>query len=114
MKFSSLLDSLPDYPFQKVARISREVEKRDGIKVINARIGIPDREAPEAVKEALAKYALEENSTMGYPCDTHPERGIPELIDAIIEKGLALMNLGRSDEAFALLDEIEKRKEQLE
>ncbi|MGD9143058.1 MAG: pyridoxal phosphate-dependent aminotransferase, partial [Dehalococcoidia bacterium] len=52
---------------------------------INARIGIPDREAPGAVKEALAKYAVEENSTLGYPCDTHPERGIPELVEAIIE-----------------------------
>jgi LL-diaminopimelate aminotransferase len=84
MKFSSLLESLPDYPFQRVARISREVEKRDGVRVINARIGIPDREAPRAVKEALAKYALEDRSTLGYPCDMHPERGIPELIEAII------------------------------
>ena len=85
MKFSSLLDNIPDYPFQKVARISREVEKRDGINVINARIGIPDREAPEAVKKAMAKFILEEKSTLGYPCDAHPERGIPELIEAIIE-----------------------------
>ena len=85
MKFSSLLGNIPDYPFQKVARISREVAKRDGINVINARIGIPDREAPETVKKAMAKYLLEENSTLGYPCDAHPERGIPELIEAIIE-----------------------------
>ena len=85
MKFSSLLDNIPDYPFQKVARISREVEKRDGLNVINARIGIPDREAPEAVKKAMAKFILEEKSTLGYPCDAHPERGIPELIEAIIE-----------------------------
>jgi LL-diaminopimelate aminotransferase len=84
MKFSSLLDNIPDYPFQKVARISREVENRDGINVINARIGIPDRETPETVKKAMAKYLLEENSTLGYPCDMHPERGIPELIEAII------------------------------
>ena len=84
MKFSSALDNLPDYPFQKVARISREVERRDGKRVINARIGIPDREAPKAVKEALAKYAREENSTLGYPCDTYPEKGIPELVEAII------------------------------
>lgn len=85
MKFSFLLGNIPDYPFQKVARISREVAARDGINVINARIGIPDREAPETVKKAMAKYLLEENSTLGYPCDAHPERGIPELIEAIIE-----------------------------
>jgi aspartate/methionine/tyrosine aminotransferase len=85
MKFSSLVGNIPDYPFQKVARISREIENRDGINVINARIGIPDREAPKTVKKAMAKYLLEENSTLGYPCDMHPERGIPELIEAIIE-----------------------------
>lgn len=85
MGYSSLLDRIPDYPFRKVGRISTEAEKRDGIRVINTRIGIPDREAPKAVKEALAKYVLEDKSTFGYPCDVHPERGIPELIDAIIE-----------------------------
>jgi aspartate/methionine/tyrosine aminotransferase len=85
MKFSSLLENIPDYPFQKVARISRKVTERDGVKVINARIGIPDREAPETVKKAMARFLLEEKSTLGYPCDAHPERGIPELIDAIIE-----------------------------
>jgi LL-diaminopimelate aminotransferase len=85
MKFSSLLDRIPDYPFRKVGQISREVEKRDGIRVINARIGIPDREAPRAVKEAMSRYILSENSTLGYPVDVHPERGIPELVEAIIE-----------------------------
>jgi aspartate/methionine/tyrosine aminotransferase len=85
MTFSSLLDQIPDYPFRKVGQISKEVEQKDGISVINARIGIPDREAPRAIKEALAKYVLAENSTLGYPCDAHPERGIPELIEAIIE-----------------------------
>jgi aspartate/methionine/tyrosine aminotransferase len=85
MKFSPLLDKIPDYPFRKVGKISKEAEQRDGIRIINARIGIPDVEAPQAVKEALAKFVLAENSTLGYPCDTHPERGIPELIEAIIE-----------------------------
>lgn len=85
MKFSSLLDNIPDYPFQKVARISREVAARDGVNVINARIGIPDREAPETVKKAMVKFLLEEKSTLGYPCDAHPERGISELVEAIIE-----------------------------
>jgi aspartate/methionine/tyrosine aminotransferase len=85
MRFSPLLSRIPDYPFRKVGQISREAEQRDGVRVINARIGIPDREAPQAVKQAMAKYVLAENSTLGYPCDAHPERGIPELIEAIIE-----------------------------
>jgi len=85
VKFSPLLESLPDYPFRKVGRISREVEQRDGIRVINARIGIPDREAPRTIKEAMSKFMLADKSTFGYPCDVHPERGIPELIEAIIE-----------------------------
>ena len=85
MKFSPLLDRIPDYPFRKVGKISRDVEQRDGVRVINARIGIPDVEAPKAVKEALAKFVLADKSTFGYPCDVHPERGIPELIEAIIE-----------------------------
>ncbi len=85
MKFSPLLDQIPDYPFRKVGQISREAEQRDGVRVINVRIGIPDREAPQAVKQALAKYVLADKSTFGYPCDVHPERGITELIEAIIE-----------------------------
>ncbi|MFC1948572.1 pyridoxal phosphate-dependent aminotransferase [Chloroflexota bacterium] len=85
MKFSPLVSQLPDYPFRKVGKISREVEQRDGIGVINARIGIPDREAPRAIKEAMSRFMLEDNSTFGYPCDVHPERGISELIEAIIE-----------------------------
>jgi len=85
MKYSSLLDKIPDYPFRKVGRISREVEQRDGVRIINARIGIPDKEAPKAVKEAMAKHMLEQDSTLGYPVDSHPERGIPEMVEAIIE-----------------------------
>jgi len=85
MRFSSLVERIPDYPFRKVGQISKEVEKRDNIPVINARIGIPDREAPRAIKEAMAKFVLADKSTFGYPVDAHPERGIPELIDAIIE-----------------------------
>ncbi len=84
MNYSNLLDQIPDYPFRKVGRISKEVEERDGVPVINARIGIPDIEAPKAVKEALSRYVLEDRSTFGYPVDVHPERGIPELIEAII------------------------------
>ncbi|MFC1900482.1 pyridoxal phosphate-dependent aminotransferase [Chloroflexota bacterium] len=84
MKYSSLVNKIPDYPFRKVGQLSKEAEERDGIPVINARIGIPDIEAPMAIKEAMAKFVLEENSTFGYPCDVHPERGIPELIEAII------------------------------
>jgi aspartate/methionine/tyrosine aminotransferase len=85
MKISPLANQIPDYPFIRVARISREVEKRDGISVINARIGIPDMEAPASVKKALSEFVLEDRSTFGYPIDVHPERGIPELIEAIIE-----------------------------
>ena len=85
MSYSSMLGKIPDYPFRKVGRISAEAERRDGIRVINTRIGIPDREAPKAVKEAMARYMLEDKSTFGYPCDVHPERGIPELIEAIID-----------------------------
>jgi len=85
MKISPLLESIPEYPFSKVGKISREVERRDGVKIINARIGIPDREAPRAVREAMSRYIMEDNSTLGYPIDAHPERGIPELVEAIIE-----------------------------
>jgi aspartate/methionine/tyrosine aminotransferase len=85
MKFSPLLNMIPVYPFRKVGKISQEVEQRDGINVINARVGRPDREAPRAVKEAMSRFLLADNSTLGYPCDAHPERGIPELIEAIIE-----------------------------
>ncbi|MBN2076645.1 MAG: pyridoxal phosphate-dependent aminotransferase [Dehalococcoidales bacterium] len=85
MKISPLAKQIPDYPFIRVARISREVEKRDGVSVINARIGIPDMEAPSSIKKAMSEFLLEERSTFGYPIDVHPERGIPELIDAIID-----------------------------
>ncbi|MFC1920614.1 pyridoxal phosphate-dependent aminotransferase [Chloroflexota bacterium] len=86
MKFSSLVNEIPDYPFRKVGQLSKEAEQRDGVPVINARIGIPDIEAPKSIKEAMAKFVLEAKSTFGYPCDVHPERGINELIEAIIEQ----------------------------
>ena len=65
MIISELVNRIPDYPFRKVGRISAEAEQRDGVRVINARIGIPDREAPQAVKRAMAKYILEDRSTFG-------------------------------------------------
>lgn len=85
MKISPQVDRIPDYPFRKVARISGEAERRDGVSVINARIGIPDMEAPGSIKKAMSGFILEERSTFGYPIDVHPERGIPELVEAIIE-----------------------------
>jgi aspartate/methionine/tyrosine aminotransferase len=93
MKFSPLLNNIPDYPFRKVGRISKEAEQRDGVPVINARIGIPDKEAPRTVKEALAKYVLAKDSTLGYPVDSHPERGIQEYIEAVIEHYQAKYNV---------------------
>jgi LL-diaminopimelate aminotransferase len=83
-RYSSTLDKVPKYPFARVSQLSREVQERDGISVVNVRIGIPDKEAPETIKRLMSKFILEKNSTFGYPCDVHPERGIPELVDAII------------------------------
>lgn len=79
------MDDVPQYPFAKVGRLSREVEERDNVKVINARIGIPDLEAPSSIKELMSKYLLQVRSTYGYPVDVHPEGGIPELVEAIIQ-----------------------------
>jgi aspartate/methionine/tyrosine aminotransferase len=93
MKSSPLLDKIPDYPFRKVGMISKQAEQRDGVRVINARIGIPDREAPTAIKEAMARFVLADKSTFGYPCDVHPERGITELVEAIIEDYRAKYNV---------------------
>jgi LL-diaminopimelate aminotransferase len=84
-RYSSTLDKVPKYPFARVSQLSRKVQERDGINVLNIRIGIPDREAPEAIKRIMSKFVLEKNSTFGYPCDVHPERGITELTDAIIQ-----------------------------
>jgi aspartate/methionine/tyrosine aminotransferase len=83
-RYSKVLENLPRYPFAKVSQLSREVERKDKINVINVRIGIPDREAPRTVKDLMSKFLREKDSTYGYPCDVHPERGIPELIEAII------------------------------
>ncbi|HEX7475728.1 MAG TPA: pyridoxal phosphate-dependent aminotransferase [Dehalococcoidales bacterium] len=85
LKYSSVLQNIPEYPFARVNKFSKTVEERDGIPVINARIGIPDIEAPQVIKEYLAKYVAAKNSTYGYPCDVHPARGITELVAAIIE-----------------------------
>ena len=84
-KFSAAIQSIPEYPFSKVSNISRQIEQRDHVPVINARIGMPDKEAPQTFKEYLAKYVLQEGSTLGYPVDSLPSRGIPELIEAIME-----------------------------
>jgi len=84
-RYSRILDDVPQYPFAKVGKLSREVEKRDGVKVINARIGIPDVEAPNSIKRLMSKYVLQDNSTYGYPVDVHPEGGISELVAAIIQ-----------------------------
>ena len=54
MKYSPLLDRIPDYPFRRVGNLSREAQEKDGVRVINARIGIPDLEAPRAAAEAAS------------------------------------------------------------
>jgi LL-diaminopimelate aminotransferase len=83
--YSKKLKEIPTYPFAKVGKLSREVEKRDGVKVINVRIGIPDREAPQKLKELMINFIGEKNSTYGYPSDVKPVMGIPEFIDAVIQ-----------------------------
>ncbi len=83
-RFSHLLDDVPQYPFARVGKLSREIEKRDGVEVINARIGIPDVEAPSTIKKVLSKYILQDQSTYGYPVDVHPEGGVNALVDAIV------------------------------
>ncbi|MCK5607634.1 pyridoxal phosphate-dependent aminotransferase [Candidatus Pacearchaeota archaeon] len=84
-KYSVTLENLPKYPFAKVGALAKKVEVRDKVKVTNLRIGIPDKEAPSTIKDLLSRYVLEKNSTYGYPCDMHDARGIPELVDAIIQ-----------------------------
>ncbi len=84
-RYSPQLSAIPEYPFARVGRLSREVEERDGISVVNARIGIPDEEAPPTLKRLMSEYVLADKSTFGYPVDVHPERGVPELIEAIIQ-----------------------------
>jgi aspartate/methionine/tyrosine aminotransferase len=84
-KYTDRLDLIPTYPFAKVGRLSREVQLRDKINVINVRIGIPDIEAPIELKKLLSEFVLEKNSTYGYPVDVHPETGIPEFLDAVIQ-----------------------------
>ena len=49
MKFSDLMDRIQEYPFGKLGRLVREVEQTDAVRVINATVGNPDREAPVAV-----------------------------------------------------------------
>jgi LL-diaminopimelate aminotransferase len=85
LKFSAVFQGIPEYPFARVNKISKMAEERDGVPVINARIGIPDIEAPATIKKLLVGYIATQNSTYGYPCDVHPARGIPELVAAIIE-----------------------------
>jgi aspartate/methionine/tyrosine aminotransferase len=82
LKYSTVLQNIPQYPFAKVGKISKSVEQRDGIKVINARIGIPDVAAPATIKKISCSVCGEKNSTFGYPVDVHPERGIDQLIES--------------------------------
>jgi LL-diaminopimelate aminotransferase len=84
VRFSDVVDHIPEYPFAKIGRIANAVEQRDAIPVIRATVGNPDREAPVALKECMSKFVLQDGSTYGYPCDVYPRRGIPELIEAII------------------------------
>jgi hypothetical protein len=84
VKFSSVINTIPEYPFAKIGRIANEVEQRDRITVIRATIGNPDKEAPWTLKDLMSKYLLQPGSTYGYPFDVYPKRGIPELVDAII------------------------------
>lgn len=84
MKDSSELKDLPPYPFSEFAKFCSGVEKKDAISIIRATIGIPDREAPEAVKQSMSKNIRQKKSTYAYPIDEHGENGTPELIDAII------------------------------
>jgi len=83
VKYSGVINDIPEYPFAQIGRIAMNVEQRDTIPVIRAAVGNPDREAPLGLKQYLAKSVLQEDSTYGYPCDVYPRRGIPELIDAI-------------------------------
>jgi aspartate/methionine/tyrosine aminotransferase len=71
LKFSPALQNIPDYPFSRVNKFSKTAEQRDGINVINARIGIPDIKTPQSIKQCLSKFVVEQNSTYGYPCDVH-------------------------------------------
>jgi aspartate/methionine/tyrosine aminotransferase len=84
VRFSNVIVNIPEYPFAQIGRIAQAVEERDAIPVIRAAVGNPDKEAPLALKQSIAKFVLQEGSTYGYPCDVHPRKGIPELIDAII------------------------------
>lgn len=84
MKFSDVINNIPEYPFAQIGHIAEAVEQRDAIQVIRAAVGNPDGEAPLAMKQCIAKFVLQEGSTYGYPCDVHPRRGIPELIETII------------------------------
>lgn len=82
--YSVALSSTKDYPFPIVSKISKEVAETAGREVINARIGVPDEEAPQSVKEKMASYLLQEGSTFSYPCDQYDARGIPEFIESVI------------------------------
>ncbi|MSQ23551.1 MAG: pyridoxal phosphate-dependent aminotransferase [Chloroflexi bacterium] len=81
--YASFMENLPVYAFARVARKSQEVAQRDGVAVINARIGIPDKEAMPTVKRHMEEAVREADSTLGYPVDMHPERGIAALREAI-------------------------------
>ncbi len=84
MRFSSLLDEIPPYPFPVINKLVKEM-RGQGIDVIRATIGSPDREAPQKVKNAMSGFVRRAGSTQDYPIDKYDDRGIPKLIEAIIE-----------------------------
>ncbi len=82
-RYTPLLNQVPEYPFAKVGRLTKEVQERDGIRVINARIGIPDEGVTPTIIRNMSEYIKEKGATYGYPVDVHPSRGIDDLVDAI-------------------------------
>lgn len=51
----------------------------------------------------MSKNIKQKNSTFGYPCDTYPQRGIPELIDAIIKDYKKKYNVNLKPENIAVV-----------
>ncbi len=74
---SKRLDSLPPYLFVEIDRLKREF-RESGKDVLDLGIGDPDLGPPEELLEALRSSIAEPRHHL-YP----PDRGLPELIDAV-------------------------------